>query len=132
VIHAPLYDPEEPRIIFLIEMIAVPQSGLPDSLSATIVAQPPHRRRIKRRFFVITQKGNGIALDETSLTLWTRFTVDRKPQKRHIADVLTDCSLQRVFASEDRLPCQAKQPPSGSGIILDPPRIGVRSAHHAS
>src|SRR5687768_16139551 len=89
---------EERRVIRLLDMVGVPNTGVADPLTVALATQPARRRRIGRRLAVVTEKRNRVALDVAPLASLARLIVDRDPKKRHRTDDLTHFALKVRFA----------------------------------
>ena len=66
-----------------------------------MAAEPRVRGRIDRRLAVVAEKRDSVSFDESAQALGTRLIVDRKPEKRHVADHLADSAFQRQLAIEN-------------------------------
>lgn len=63
------------------------------------MAKPALRRRIKREFVEVAQRGDGISLDIVAAAVRSGLVLNRELQEPHVSDDLADLALQGKLAT---------------------------------
>ena len=85
------------RIGRFLDMVAVPQTRTPHTLTRGIKPKPIPRRRIDTGIDIAAQQSDRVSFDETAQAPGARLILHRQSDDAHFADASADCSLQRAF-----------------------------------
>lgn len=89
--HAPeqvVEEIQELRVINLIDVVVVPETGPADPFPSAVVAKPADASPIRRGFSVTAQQGDAVAFDDTARAIRSRLVRDIKEQERHVPKVI--------------------------------------------